>query len=190
MAEMDTSSGGGKHKNGKRSKKISTRVDMTPMVDLGFLLITFFMLTTTFSKPQAMELNMPTEDKDEKEKPEVKASKVLQLVLSENDKVYFFKGTGDPKDGFTQVDSVDFTSTKNIRPIIQKHQLEVERQWGSKDEAIVLIKPKKQSRYKNMVDVLDEMSITDSKRYVIMKFENNDSILINNSVKGLMAAPK
>ena len=195
MAEMDTSSqGGGKHKGGKRSKKMSTRVDMTPMVDLGFLLITFFMLTTTFSKPQAMELTMPTKEDNPKEQPPVKASKVLQLVLSENDVIYYFNGTGDPADGFTKVDSVDFTSTKNIRPIIQRHQKEVDAKWGpdkdGQNQSIILIKPKKKSRYKNMVDILDEMSVTDSKRYVIMQFENNDSILINNSLKGLMAAPQ
>ncbi len=99
MAEMDTSSGGG-HKKGpgvKKGKKLSTRIDLTPMVDLGFLLITFFMFTTTLAKPKTMEINMPYKDKDmqEKDQSKVKASEALTILLSKNHLIYTYKGIGD-----------------------------------------------------------------------------------------------
>ena len=88
MAEMQTADSGG-HKKGKkvRSKKISTRIDFTPMVDLGFLLITFFMLTTTLQKPQTMQIFLP-EKADDIDQPKVKESKVLTLLLGKNDKEF------------------------------------------------------------------------------------------------------
>src|SRR3954462_13987328 len=97
MAEIQ---GGGddKKKGGKvRSKKSSTRIDMTPMVDLAFLLLTFFVMTTTLNKPQTMEITMPEKPKDEEEAPKVNEREVLTIVLGENDKVYWYTGITDPK---------------------------------------------------------------------------------------------
>ncbi|RYF88381.1 MAG: biopolymer transporter ExbD, partial [Chitinophagaceae bacterium] len=92
MAEVNTGGGGrGKGKGGKvRAKKQSTKIDMTPMVDLAFLLLTFFMLTTTFSKPQTMEIVMP-EKKENKEieDTKVKLSDAMTIVLGENNKIYY-----------------------------------------------------------------------------------------------------
>jgi len=101
MSEID-SGGGGKHKGDKkRGKKMSTRVDFTPMVDLGFLLITFFMLTTSMNKPQTMEINMPVkEDLPPEEITKVKASQAVTLLLAKDNKVvYYFINpiTGDPE---------------------------------------------------------------------------------------------
>src|SRR6188472_247022 len=93
MAEM-VASGGGGHKKGdkKRGKKMSTRVDLTAMVDLGFLLITFFMLATTFNKPKTMEVNKPAkeDEKDKKEEPPIKMSKTASLMLGARDKLYAY----------------------------------------------------------------------------------------------------
>ena len=92
MAEMNVPAGGGKKGHKKaRSKKMSTRVDLTAMVDLGFLLITFFMLATTFNKPKTMEINKPAKDDDKKiEEPPIKMSKTVSFMLGNNDKVYWY----------------------------------------------------------------------------------------------------
>src|SRR5580698_5889206 len=91
MADIDTSGGGGhgKHKGGVRSKKMSTRVDLTPMVDLAFLLITFFMLTTSLNKPKAMDLNMPK--KLDEKKQDVKESQVLNVLLAGGDTIWYYE---------------------------------------------------------------------------------------------------
>src|SRR3977135_1216114 len=112
MAEMDTSSGGG-HKKGpgvKKSKKLSTRVDLTPMVDLGFLLITFFIFTTTMSQPTAKRLFLPKDVDKPEEQNKVKSSAVLTLLLGKNDQIWYYEGD-DP----TKVKSAGF---KGIRDIV------------------------------------------------------------------------
>src|SRR6478752_6743027 len=102
MAEVSTGGGGGK-KGKKRSKKVSTKIDMTPMVDLAFLLITFFMLTTTFNKPKIMEIKMPVK-KEDNTKTNYKESETMTLVLGEENKVFYYMGLNNPK-----VESVDFS---------------------------------------------------------------------------------
>jgi biopolymer transport protein ExbD len=166
MAEIAQDSGG---KGGKkRSKKMSTRIDMTPMVDLGFLLITFFVLVTTFSKPSAMDLKIPAkEEKDlDTPPPVVKESKVLQLVLGPENRLYWYRGAKDPK-----VDSIDFSQSSNVQPVIQEVREKIRRKWGHDSVMIVLIKPMKQSKYKNLVDILDEMAINKVQIYTLMDFK-------------------
>jgi len=94
MAELEQKQSGKKGKK-KGRKKMSTRIDLTPMVDLGFLLVTFFMLTTTFSKPQTMEINMPVKPKEEvieEEQNAVKASKALTLIIDGENKIFWYQG--------------------------------------------------------------------------------------------------
>src|SRR5579871_410543 len=157
MAEMDTSSGGG-HKKGpgvKKGKKLSTRVDLTPMVDLGFLLITFFIFTTTMSQPTAMKLFLPKDVDKPEEQNKVKLSAVLTIMLGKNDQVYYYEGD-DP----TKVQTSNF---KAIRDVI----LDKKRRTDPKDFVVVL-KPTQDATYKNTVNILDEMTIDEIKRFALV----------------------
>ncbi|HZV68868.1 MAG TPA: biopolymer transporter ExbD [Saprospiraceae bacterium] len=176
MAEMNTSGGGGHKKDKKvRGKKMSTRVDLTPMVDLGFLLITFFMLATTFNRPKTMEVNKPAKDEQKPEQePAIKMSKTATVMLGKGDKIYAYVSP-DEIDATTelQLDSLDY-SPSGLRKFIQRRQNEVKEQWGNQDELFVMIKPLPGSSYKNIVDALDEMTINNVRRYAIL--EPNDPI--------------
>lgn len=177
MAEMSVPESGGKKKGGQRAKKQSTRVDLTAMVDLAFLLITFFMLATTFNKPKTMEINMPEKTDKKTDEAPLKVSKSYTVLLGERDKVYTYVGTDDAKAGELKVDSTDF-SREGIRASILNRQKEVAAQWGSKDELVVLIKAMPKSRYKNLVDILDEMAITQTKRYAIVDLDKTDRAIM------------
>ena len=99
MAELNTGEGGG-HSKGKKkphAKKLSTRIDMTPMVDLAFLLLTFFMLTTTFNKPQKMDINMPVPPEEGTPPTKVNEQTVTVLVGKDN-KLFYYQGEFKPDD--------------------------------------------------------------------------------------------
>ena len=151
MAEMDTSSGGG-HKKGpgvKKSKKQSTRVDLTPMVDLGFLLITFFVFTTTMSQSTAMNMNEPKDDPTQELK--VKNSGAMTILLGKSDQVYYYYGQLEADKLSEQFKSTNF---KDIRKMI------VDKKNGTPiGDLMYIIKSDKQSNFKNAIDILDEMSI-------------------------------
>jgi biopolymer transport protein ExbD len=150
-------------------KKGAPHVDMTPMVDLGFLLITFFMLTTTMVKPQTMEVNMPDKTKDNKEQ-KIKESKALTVILGEKDKIYYYQGLENPEVKFTNY------SPTGIRKLLLDKSREI-------DGLIVLIKPMERSRYKNMVDILDEMAITNQQRYSLVDISEADLALAQKADK-------
>ncbi|MEO7989819.1 MAG: biopolymer transporter ExbD [Chryseolinea sp.] len=166
MAEI--SQGGGKKDSKVRSKKTSTKIDMTPMVDLAFLLLTFFVMTTTLNKPQTMEINMPEEVKEGDTPPPVNEKKVLTIILGDDDKVYWYVGMTDPT-----VEVTNF-SDEGIRKVLLKKNAEI-------DKMVVLIKATDESRYKNVVDILDEMNITNMKRYVLVDITPVDKELIKES---------
>jgi len=151
MAEMDTSSGS-HHKKGpgvKKGKKLSTRVDLTPMVDLGFLLITFFVFTTTMSQSTAMSMNEPKDDSTQILK--VKNSGAMTILLGKGDQVYYYYGQLDAEKLSEQFKSSNF---KEIREII------VSKKKATKiDDLMYIIKSDKESTFKNAIDILDEMSI-------------------------------
>lgn len=184
MAQMETGGGGGgKHNDGVRSKKMSTRVDLTPMVDLAFLLISFFMLTTTLNKPKAMELNMPKKTDNEEEKQDVGECQVLNIMLDTLDQVWYYDGlkvAGLQKTTFAGDGGVRKEILRKLKAVPtecppgkkwvdankDKIKQPEEITMGPRD-AIILIKMLKGARYKNMIDILDEMDITGCKIYAI-----------------------
>lgn len=166
MSEISQDGGGGKKKGGKiRAKKTSTRIDMTPMVDLAFLLLTFFVLTATLNKPQTMEITMPEED--EKEPPKVNEKHVLTLVMGKNDKIFWYIGITDP-----EVKVTNF-SNNGIRKLLLEKKRDIPK-------LIVLIKSMDDSKYKNMVDILDEMNINSIQRYAIVDVTPVDKDLVKD----------
>ncbi len=167
MAEMDTSGGGG-HKKGvgvKKSKKMSTRVDLTPMVDLGFLLITFFIFTTTMQQPTAMNLAMPKDTDKPEDDTRIKESGALTILLGKGDVVYYYFANDLMK--------IQTTGYKDVRKIIidKKKSTPV-------DDLFITIKPNKDATYKNAVDMLDEMAINDIKRYAMIDPSDDEYKLI------------
>jgi biopolymer transport protein ExbD len=200
---------GGKHKK-LRAKKSSTHIDMTPMVDLAFLLLTFFMLTTTFSKPKTMDITMPVKDKKEEDQTKVPASQTLSILLTEKNRIIWYMGVDDPTQPpqtniadfsmsginsihkllldknqlvFNEVqavkDSVAKGLIKNDKNEIKKHIAAVK--ISEKKGLIVLIKPDDKSKYKNLVDILDEMLVCNVARYAIVDVSPNELDLIKNT---------
>jgi len=169
MAEMDTSSGGG-HKKGpgvKKGKKMSTRVDLTPMVDLGFLLITFFIFTTTMSKPTALKLNLPADTKDPNQQNKLNEKSALTVLLGKDNNVFYYEGDLAPN-----ASNFKSSNFKDIRSEIMQKKNNTDTTF------MVIIKPNDQSNYKNVVDILDEMKITDTKRYALVDITPTEDNLI------------
>lgn len=174
MAEIANAGGGGNGKGaGKARKKSSTRVDMTPMVDLGFLLITFFMLTTTLSKQQIMQLNMPDKnDKDKKEeKTDIKESQAMTLLLGQDDKVFWYT----TKDGVPDFHETDFNPNDGIRQVLLNKNKTVK-------DLVVVIKALDSAKYNNVVDIIDEMHITHTERYALVDITKQDEELIQKQL--------
>ena len=207
MAEVNTDKGKNENKKGKQ-KKINVRVDFTPMVDMNMLLITFFMLCTSLSKPQTMEISMPSKDKvTEAEQTKVKASKAITLILGEDDLVYYYFGEPDykhaeslQKTDYSPVGLRDLLLERNADIIRKIKELKVKKLnkevtedefkkqaaeiKGSKDSPVVLIKATDDASYKNPVDALDEMQICNIGKYAIVDITEGDKFLVNNLKSG------
>ena len=207
MAEVNTDKGKNDGKKGKQ-KKMTVRVDFTPMVDMNMLLITFFMLCTSLSKPQTMEISMPSKDQvTEAEQTKVKASKAITLLLGEDDKIYYYFGEPD----YEHAESLQQTdySPAGLRDILLERNFDVVRQMkelklkkrnkeiseddfkkqateikGSKEAPVVLIKATDDASYRNLVDALDEMQICNIGKYAIVDITDGDKFLIDNLKSG------
>lgn len=169
MAELNT--GGNEGKGGKkvRSKKQNAGVDLTAMVDLAFLLITFFMLTTSLSKPQSMDLTMPDKIKDDPTtKPqEAPESRTLTILIGKDRKLKYYMGL--LKEPYQNVGPTDITyGGEGIRKVILQKMANLKtRPKPEEREIIVLIKATEDATYTDMIDILDEMAITGVKIYAL-----------------------
>ncbi|MFV0470852.1 MAG: ExbD/TolR family protein [Paludibacteraceae bacterium] len=196
---------GGKGQKGKQ-KKVQLRVDFTPMVDMNMLLITFFMLATSMSKPQTMQISMPTKDNDLKEDQQnkAKASEAVTLYLGQDDKVYYFMGIPNLEEkGFLKETNFSPDGLRKIlldknRVVVAKvNELKVKKEHleisdstynrmlselkNGKGTPVVVIKPLDNSTYVDMVNALDEMLITNVGKYAITPLDDNDKIMLKNS---------
>jgi biopolymer transport protein ExbD len=213
MASIDTGGGDSGHKKGpgvKKAKKLSTRVDMTPMVDLGFLLITFFVFTATMSSPTTMDLNMPKDTEKEEELNKAKASGALTIMLGKNDQVYYYEGELLP-DGsnfktstFKQIRDVIINKRKDVisryvpdaaceakakeklakLPANDPRKKLTPRQECQDQDFVVVIKPTTEATYKNTVDMLDEMTINGVKRFAMVKIAESELDLVKATEGG------
>jgi biopolymer transport protein ExbD len=156
MTEINAEQPLQKRRGVARMKKANLRVDMTPMVDLGFLLIAFFILTTQLSQPAVMDLYMPKDSTDRTKLPE---SKSLTILVGKNDELYYYSGT---EEDALKNNSIKAVSYADMRTIIQQKQKQLD------NDLMVLIKPGKSSSYKHIVNILDEMLINGVKRYVLL----------------------
>ncbi len=200
-ADVQTSS----KNDSSKQKKMTVRVDFTPMVDMNMLLITFFMLCTTLSKPQTMEISMPSNDKNitEADQNKVKASQAITLLLGDKDKIYYYEGQPNYADNSSLKESSYDAS--GIRSILLKKNMEAVQKVNDlkkdkaalkinddqykeklaeiksgKDTPTVIIKATDDSSYKNLIDALDEMQICNIGKYVIADITPADKQFIAN----------
>jgi biopolymer transport protein ExbD len=148
-----------KSRSGKRSKKRSTRVDLTPMVDLGFLLITFFIFTTAMSKPKTMHLYLP---KDSNDPMLTKESGALTLIPSGNDWLYYYEGRNP-----SRMRSIPF---QFLRQIIRS-----KKNNTSPTDLMIVIKPSRTCSLKNTIATLDEMTINEIRRYALVELSKTET---------------
>jgi biopolymer transport protein ExbD len=161
-----------------RVKKHSLRTDMTPMVDLGFLLITFFVFTSELSKPVVTKLVMPTEEG----RTTLGESDALTVLLGKNDAVYYYHGNPGKAFAEGQVYKTSFAVDKGIGTIIRAKQKQLAAHPASKegkDGLMLLIKPGEQASYQNVVDMLDEAMINNVKKYALLKQEKDEIDYLN-----------
>jgi biopolymer transport protein ExbD len=200
MAQMDVAGGDSGHKKGpgvKKAKKLSTRVDMTPMVDLGFLLITFFIFTATMSTPNTTKLNMPKEEKDETKNMEVVKSGLLTILLGKGNEIYYYEGELDATGANFHTSSYPSPSNPGIRKAIQDKKAQViaahvhdkgcEEIWAKNGgdqtscldrDLVIVIKPTKDANYGRTVDILDEMTINNVQRFAIVDISPEENTVV------------
>ena len=168
-------------KGGKvRSKKQSTAVDMTPMVDLGFLLITFFMFATTFNKPNVMDLGLPAKPKKDQKAPdtEIKLSNSISILIGKDNRLFWHQQDN------TSLTDANLNETTFDREGIRKIIKQAKANAADQSKFTVIIKPTDDAVYKNFVDILDEMAITKSEQYGVTDLKPWEQAIYDRKVGG------
>jgi biopolymer transport protein ExbD len=150
----------GQKKNSRKTKKSFVKVDLTPMVDLGFLLISFFIFTTTIALPTSMKLAIP-DDRGDFHPSEVPEKKTLNIILGPADKIFTYNGFD-----LQHLQNIG-NNSKLLRSKIIEKKDELRRNFGSDSDMVVLIKPTEECSYANVINVLDEMLINSVKTYIM-----------------------
>lgn len=163
--------------NNQKSKKIrfnkkSTRVDLTPMVDLGFLLITFFVFTTTMSAPQAMDLVMPNDTKGPDDP--VCQSCVLTVLLDKGNRIKYYEGAAENNPAIKETGF----APQQIREVLMQKKAAVQKSRGSADQFILIIKASPESNFKNFVDITDEVTICQIRKYYVDELNQADKQML------------
>ncbi len=187
MAQVPEGGGDSGGKGKKRAKKGNTHIDMTPMVDLAFLLLTFFILTTTMYKPSSLQMTYPVPpDPDAPAPPPTQLSNAITLLLTKNDQIYYYLGEfrkeATEKGPPTTLERTDFSKVQKLLVENNKQTIaqlnELVRQFndkkiteeeynakrkeikGTKENLKAIIKTDADAKYRNMIDMVDEMDIS------------------------------
>jgi biopolymer transport protein ExbD len=156
MGAVDTPEPSGKGKKGglrRPKRRVKIRIDMTPMVDVAFLLLIFFMVTTVFRKPQAMEVNLPPKDS----KVQVPESNVLTMLVRADERIYYRMGTG-------AIQSAEFNGLVNL----------FQENFKLNPELIILVKVSRTASYNMMVDIMDSLDLAQMKRFSLVAMKDED----------------
>jgi len=172
----------------KGGKKGAPRVDLTPMVDLGFLLITFFVFTTTMNKPKAMEIQMPYTDEKMKVEDQsvIKKDVALTILLSKDHRIYYYEGIGSDPNVPPDVKVTYFNDKDGIRDVLIKKKQAVQNliQQGvlsATDLPTVIIKPDYNSTTDDLIDIIDEMTINAIPLYAVVDITPVDKEFISKT---------
>ena len=157
--------------------KHNLKIDMTPMVDLGFLLISFFVITTELSRPKAMNLYMPAEGPPTPS-PE---SKTITFLTGAGNKLFYYYGEEKDAGIKNPIVQTSWEENTGVGKIIGQKQLQLDNLKGGRNEMVVIIKPGKESTYKNVVDILDEMTIHGVTRYAVVKPGDKEALYLERN---------
>ena len=174
QAGADNYSASGQRAGVRRMAKHSLKIDMTPMVDLGFLLITFFVITTELSKPNMMNLYMPTDGPP----TFLGESNALSFLLGKNNTVYYYNGNWDEAKMKGEIFKTTYSGIEGLRKVIneKQHRLDarIKTNKEGRDGLVLLIKPGNEASYENVVDLLDEATINMVKKYAVIKLSKEE----------------